>query len=76
MGLPCVCTTALISVAEKVGTNRIFYAGGKFHYPWGEPNLPPEKEFAWRKRMAEAGLKYLQTPVEGVEVKTIDQLLA
>ncbi len=71
-----MCTTALISVAEKVGTNRIFYAGGKFHYPWGEPSLPPEKELAWRKRMAKASLKYLETPVEGVTVTTIEQLLA
>ena len=68
--------TALHSVASKVGTNRILLAGGKFHYPWGNPDLTPEKERAWRKNMGEAALKYLAEPVSEVTVKSIDQVLA
>jgi hypothetical protein len=71
-----VCVTALPTVAEKVGTNRIMIAGGKFHYPFGNVDLPPEKETRWRKKMVQAALNLLARPVEGVTVSTPEEALA
>lgn len=71
-----MCVTALPSVAEKVGTNRIMIAGGKFHYPFGNVDVSPEKEAQWRKDMVQAALNLLATSVEGVTVSTPEEALA
>ena len=71
-----MCVTALPTVAEKVGTNRILITGGKFHYPFGNIDVAPEKELQWRKDAVRAALKFLTKPVEGVTVTTAEELLA
>lgn len=58
-----VCVTALHTVAEQVGTNRIL-VGGKFHYPFGRPELPLEDEFVWRKKLVQKALAILEQPVD------------
>ncbi len=68
-----MCVTALPSVAEKVGTNRIMIAGGKFHYPFGNVDLSPEQESGWRKKMVQAALNLLARQVDGVSVCTPEE---
>jgi len=38
-------------------------AGNKFHYPVGQPELPPEAELRWRIALMENALAALETPV-------------
>ncbi len=70
------CVTALHVVAERVGANRIMRAGGKFHYPFGNPELPYESEVKWRRKMVEAALKALTRKVEKPTVFTPEALLS
>jgi hypothetical protein len=58
-----------------VGTNRILIAGGKFHYPFGNPELPKANEFQWRRTMVKAALKLLTKPVEKVTVFSQEEAL-
>jgi len=37
--------------------------GSKFHYPVGQPELPPGEELQWRVSLLDKGLKALETPV-------------
>lgn len=55
--------TSLHTVAEQVGTNRIL-VGGKFHHPFGKPELSPEDEFVWRKKLVQRALAILEQPVD------------
>jgi len=71
-----VCVTALDVVAERVGANRILRAGGKFHCPFGKPELPRDLEVKWRRKMAEAALKALTREVEKPTVFTPEELLS
>jgi glycine reductase len=63
-GITTVCVTALYGVAESVGANRIMKAGGKFHYPLGNPELTHDVEVKWRRRMVEAALTALTRQVK------------
>jgi glycine reductase len=58
-----VLITCLGNVASQVGAYRIM-AGNKFHYPVGNPDLPPEEEERWRAELLSKALKILQTPVD------------
>jgi hypothetical protein len=58
-----VVITCLANVASQVGVGRIL-AGNKFHYPVGQPDLPPEEELRWRSILMEKALKELETRVE------------
>ena len=69
-----VTITALISIAERVGANRIFKTEGRFHHPMGEPSLTPEAERAWRLDLLRAAVKMLTLPVEGPTVMTRPEL--
>jgi betaine reductase len=62
-GIPVVLITCLGNVAQQVGIGRIL-SGNKFHYPVGQPDLPPEEELRWRTRLLEKALKALETPIE------------
>ncbi len=66
--------TALISIAERVGANRIFKTEGRFHHPMGEPALTPEAERAWRLNLLRAAVKMLTQPVEKPTVRTLAEL--
>lgn len=50
-------------------------AGGKFHYPFGNPDLTRESELKWRHKMALASLKVLMKNVERPTVFTPDELV-
>jgi len=69
-----VTITALISIAERVGANRIFRAEGRFHHPLGDPNLAPEAELRWRTDVLRAAARMLTQPVEKPTVRTLAEL--
>jgi glycine/betaine/sarcosine/D-proline reductase family selenoprotein B len=58
-----VLITCLANVASQVGIGRIV-AGNKFHYPVGQPELPPAEELRWRVALIEKALATLETKVE------------
>ena len=62
-----VLITCLSNVATQVGVGRIL-GGSKFHYPVGNPELPPEEERRWRIELMGKALKALETPVESPTV--------
>jgi glycine reductase complex component B subunit gamma len=62
-----VVITCLSNVATQVGVGRIL-GGSKFHYPVGQPELPPEEELQWRVRLLEKGLTALETPLKGPKI--------
>jgi len=62
-----VLITCLSNVATQVGIGRIL-GGNKFHYPVGQPELPPEEELSWRVSLLEKGLSALETPVKEPKV--------
>ena len=51
-------------------------AGGKFHAPFGKPELKLELEVKWRQRMSEAALMALTRKVESPTVFVPEDLLA
>jgi hypothetical protein len=55
-----VLLTCLANVASQVGVGRIV-SGNKFHYPVGQPELPPEEELRWRVALVEKALAALET---------------
>jgi glycine reductase len=69
-----VTITALISIAERVGANRIFKTEGRFHHPLGEPTLAPEAERAWRRQLLQAAVQMLTLPIDRPTVKDITGL--
>jgi len=50
-------------------------AGGKFHYPFGNPDLSKEMEFQWRRKMVTAALKCLTKRVDKPTVFTPEEVL-
>jgi hypothetical protein len=62
-----VVITCLSNVATQVGVGRIL-GGNKFHYPVGQPGLPPEEELRWRVDLIDKGLTALETPVKEPKV--------
>ena len=71
-----VLITALISIAERVGANRIFKAEGRFHHPLGDLAMTPDAEFLWRTSLLRAASRMLTQRVEGPTVKALTQLMA
>ena len=66
-----VLITALISIAQRVGANRIFKAEGRFHHPLGDPALTPEAELAWRTKVLRAAVQMLTLPVDEPTVRDL-----
>jgi hypothetical protein len=64
-----VVITALISIAERVGANRIFKTEGRFHHPLGEPTLGREDELRWRTDLVRAAATMLTQAVDKPTVK-------
>jgi hypothetical protein len=69
-----VTITALISIAERVGANRIFKTEGRFHHPLGEPTLSLVGERAWRLKLLRAAVRMLTQPVDKPTVKDLAAL--
>lgn len=59
MGIPVVQLSAVIAVAEMVGSNRIMLAQ-KIVNPVGNANLDPDEEKKLRRSMVEKALTALQ----------------
>ena len=66
--------TALISIAERVGANRIFKAQGRLHHPCGRPGMAPERERAWRAEVLRAASRMLTESVNGPTVRDVRDL--
>jgi len=62
-----VVITCLSNVATQVGAGRIM-GGNKFHFPVGQPDLPPEEELRWRVGLLEKGLVALETSIKEPKV--------
>lgn len=60
--MPTVLVSALLSVATRVGANRIVQ-GCRFHHPLGDPSRTIDGERAWRLRLVKTALQALQTQV-------------
>jgi glycine/betaine/sarcosine/D-proline reductase family selenoprotein B len=75
-GIPVVTITALTSIAERVGANRIFKTDGRFHHPLGNLTLGQEAERIWRTDLLRAAVRMLTLPVGGPTVKTKAELTA
>jgi glycine/betaine/sarcosine/D-proline reductase family selenoprotein B len=58
-----VLATCLYTVATRVGANRIV-RGGKFHHPFGNPDIPSADEYAFRRAFVEQSIRALCTPVQ------------
>ncbi|PKB72766.1 MAG: hypothetical protein BZY75_05315 [SAR202 cluster bacterium Io17-Chloro-G7] len=68
--------TALISIAERVGANRIFKAEGRFHHPLGDLAMTPEAEFSWRTNLLRAATRMLAQQVDGPTVRDLAHQIA
>ncbi len=66
------CITAMNSVAEAVGANRII-VGGRIPYPCSDASLPPDREFEFRKKLVKTALDSLTKKVAGPTVFTMQQ---
>jgi glycine/betaine/sarcosine/D-proline reductase family selenoprotein B len=63
MGIVTVFITALPTIAQMVGANRIL-RGVSITHPTGEPSLAAGDELAFRVRMLERAVEMLGTDVE------------
>ena len=59
------------SMAEQVGSSRNVI-GGLIPHPVGNPNLPADREKAYRRRMVLLALKAVQTEVDSPTVFSLD----
>ena len=58
-----MCITALPTIAQMVGANRIL-RGVAITHPTGDPALGPDDERAFRRRVLKRALEMLATDVE------------
>jgi len=56
--------TALYTLALTTGANRVV-KGARIEHVCGDPDLGPEKDFAYGLEIVETALQALQTPVSG-----------
>ncbi len=64
--------TAFTSIALNVGANRIVF-GGDFTSPAGNPDLPIEREKAYRRKILDKAIDALTKDVDGPTVFTVDE---
>lgn len=70
--MPTVLATCLYTVATRVGANRIV-RGGRFHHPFGKPELPSADEYAWRRKFVDRIVTALCTPVQQPTVFDVEE---
>ena len=63
--------TNLVTIAEQVGAPRIVPGRG-IQYPSGDPNLSPQAEHEWRRRLVKRGLAAVATHVDKPTIFTVD----
>jgi betaine reductase len=61
-GLPTVVVSALCPLVKSVGANRIVEGRAVMHM-FGDPELPPEDELNYRRKVVSTALEALQTEV-------------
>jgi len=61
-----------VSIAEQVGAPRIVPTRG-IPYPAGDPELDPEEERAWRRRLLETALRAVSTPVKRPTIFDVEE---
>ena len=71
-GIPAVLVTAIPSLAESLGVNRIV-EGAAVTHPTGAPELPPAEEATYRSKLFELAVSSLSTQVSGPTVFSLDQ---
>ena len=70
-GIPVAHITAFTSIALSVGTNRIVF-GGDFSSPSGNPDVPIDREKAYRRRIIDKCLEVLTQDVAEPTLFTVD----
>lgn len=70
-GIPVAHITAFTSIALSVGSNRIVF-GGDFTSPSGNPDLPIDREKAYRRRIIDKCLEVLTQDVNEPTLFTVD----
>lgn len=71
-GLPNAHITAFTSIALNVGANRIVF-GGDFTSPVGNPELPIEREKAYRRKILIKALYAITQDVPGPTIFEVDE---
>ncbi len=69
-GLPTASYTAIPVLHLALGTPRIVLGKAVGHV-LGDPDLSPERERAYRRRLVEKGLEAIRTPVQGPTLFTL-----
>jgi glycine reductase len=64
MGIPTAHISAIYEFAMTTGANRVV-RGCRIEHVCGDPNLGPEKDYAYGLRIVRTALKALQTAVNG-----------
>ena len=71
MGIPTVFVTALPTIAQMVGANRVL-RGVSITHPTGDPSLAAGDELELRTRIVDRALEMLETDVEPRTVWGVD----
>lgn len=71
-GIPNAHITAFTSIAFNIGANRIV-VGGEFTSPAGNPDLPIEREKAYRRKILQKALEAISQDVTGPTIFTVDE---
>ncbi len=66
-GITTAVIACLYPLAQDVGANRVV-EGKAIPYPLGDPDLSPDEERSYRRRVVEEALQALATPVTGPTV--------
>jgi betaine reductase len=72
LGIPVVQITAIPSIAQMLGVNRIVQ-GRAVPNPVGDPSLTKEKEKELRREYVLKALELLQKEVDGPTVVTLEK---
>jgi glycine/betaine/sarcosine/D-proline reductase family selenoprotein B len=64
LGIPTAQISAIYEFAVTAGANRVI-RGSRIEHVCGDPDLGPDKDYAYGLRIVRTALKALQTPVDG-----------
>ncbi len=72
-GIPVAMISAIHGLPLTTGANRVI-RGARIEHVCGDPNLGPEKDFAYGLRIVQTALRALQTDVSGPTLFDPDDL--
>ena len=64
MGIPVAMISAIYNLALATGANRVI-RGARIEHVCGDPDLGPEKDFAYGLQIVRTALTALESPVTG-----------